>query len=297
MSTALPAPPEHPRSLIYFGSPDAAVPSLQRLVEAGFEIPLVVSMPDRRRTRRAAPSPTPVKKVALDLGIPVTDQISDALSVNADCGVVVAYGRLIGSEFLMKLPMVNVHFSLLPRWRGAAPVERAILAGDQTTGVCIMGLEPELDTGPIYRKRELLIDDEVTASELTEELAVLGAEELLAALQDGLRDPQPQEGNATIAKKLFRSDLELDWTLSAYELSRVIRVGGAWTTINSSPLKVHRVKVVEGESRAGKLIKDVVGTGRDSLQLLVVQPEGKSRLDAVDWINGARLGDETYLGT
>ncbi len=296
MSTALPAPPEHPRSLIYFGSPEAAVPSLVTLAESGFEIPLVVSMPDRRRTRRAAPSPTPVKKMALDLGIPVTDQISDALSVKADCGVVVAYGQLISSEFLMKLPMVNVHFSLLPRWRGAAPVERAILAGDQRTGVCIMGLEPELDTGPIYRKREVLIDEQVTASELTEQLAVLGAGELLSALQDGLRDPKPQEGNATIAKKLFRSDLKLDWTLSAAELSRLIRVGGAWTTINSSSLKVHQVKVIEGESEAGKLTKDVVGTGRDLLQLLVVQPEGKSRLDAVDWVNGARLGDETYLG-
>ena len=159
MSIALPTPPEHPRSLVYFGSPDAAVPPLLKLVEAGFEIPLVVSMPDRRRTRRAAPSPTPVKKAALDLGIPVTDQISDALSVEADCGVVVAYGQIIGVEFLMKLPMVNVHFSLLPRWRGAAPVERAILAGDQSTGICIMGLEPELDAGPVYRKREIPIDE------------------------------------------------------------------------------------------------------------------------------------------
>ena len=297
MSIALPTPPEHPCSLVYFGSPDAAVPPLLKLVEAGFEIPLVVSMPDRRRTRRAAPSPTPVKKAALGLGIPVTDQISDALSVEADCGVVVAYGQIIGVEFLMKLPMVNVHFSLLPRWRGAAPVERAILAGDQSTGICIMGLEPELDAGPVYRKREIPIDDQITASELTGELAALGAEELVAALQHGLSNAQPQEGKVTIAKKLFRSDLELDWALPASELSRVIRVGGAWTTINSSPLKVHRVNVIEGESEAGRLIKDVVGTGKDSLQLLVVQPEGKSRLDAVDWINGARLGDEVYLGT
>ena len=297
MSIALPTPPEHPRSLVYFGSPDAAVPPLLKLVEAGFEIPLVVSMPDRRRTLRAAPSPTPVKKAALDLGIPVTDQISDALSVKADCGVVVAYGQIIGVEFLMKLPMVNVHFSLLPRWRGAAPVERAILAGDQSTGICIMGLEPELDAGPVYRKREIPIDEQITASELTEELAALGAEELVAALQHGLSNAQPQEGKVTIAKKLFRSDLELDWALSASELSRVIRVGGAWTTINSSSLKVHQANVIEGESEAGRLIKDVVGTGKDSLQLLVVQPEGKSRLDAVDWINGARLGDEVYLGT
>jgi methionyl-tRNA formyltransferase len=127
----LPPPPEHPRSVVYFGSPADAVPALVALVEAGFEVPLVITMPDRRRGRRAAPSPTPVKEAALELGIAVSDQISDALTVDADCGVVVAYGELIDTKVLSLLPMINVHFSLLPRWRGAAPVERALLAGDK----------------------------------------------------------------------------------------------------------------------------------------------------------------------
>ena len=297
MNVALPAPPEHPSSLVYFGSPQAAVPALLALVEAGFNVPLVVSMPDRRRGRRAAPSPTPVKKMALDLDIPVSDQVSDALSAEADCGVVVAYGQLIAHEVLLKLPMINVHFSLLPRWRGAAPVEHAILAGDQTTGVCIMGLEPELDTGPVYRRREIPIKSEATVSELTEELAVLGAKELVAAIQQGLRDPVPQEGAVTVATKIYRSDRELDWELPAAQLSRIVRAGGAWTTNSSSSLKVHRVAVVEGNSEPGKLVNGLVGTGKDLLQLLVVQPEGKPALDAADWINGARLGDETRLGT
>jgi methionyl-tRNA formyltransferase len=132
-------------------------------------------MPDRRRSRRAAPSPTPVKEAALELGIAVSDQISDALTVDADCGVVVAYGKLIDTKVLSLLPMINVHFSLLPRWRGAAPVERALLAGDKKTGVCVMGLEPELDTGPVYRQREMNIKPTVTATELRDELASLGA--------------------------------------------------------------------------------------------------------------------------
>ena len=297
MTEGLPPPPEHPRSVVYFGSPLAAVPALVALVEAGFEVPLVITMPDRRRNRRAAPSPTPVKEAALKLGIAVSDQISDALTVNADCGVVVAYGKLIDTKVLSLLPMINVHFSLLPRWRGAAPVERALLAGDKKTGVCVMGLEPELDTGPVYRQREMNIKPTVTATELRDELASLGARELVAALRDGLRDPVAQEGEVSVAKKIHRADLKLDWTRAAIELDRVVRVGGAWTTADSTVLKVHETCPVEGTAIPGKLNRDLVGTGDGLLRLLVVQPEGKSRLDVTAWINGARLGPDTQLGT
>ncbi|HJL98153.1 MAG: methionyl-tRNA formyltransferase [Acidimicrobiales bacterium] len=297
MTNSLPRPPEHPRSLVYFGSPETAVPALLGLVDAGFEIPLVISMPDRRRSRRAAPTATPVKEVATQLGIPVSDDVADALSVDADCGVVVAYGRLIDKTVLAQLPMINLHFSLLPRWRGAAPVERAILAGDRATGVCVMGLEPELDTGPVYRRREAEIGEQTTAQELSEELAKLGAEELVAAIREGLKDPVPQIGTATTANKIHRSDLNLDWKLSAVELDRVVRVGGAWTTNESSLLKIHQTRVVSGEGEPGVLDHDLVGTSNDLLQLLIVQPEGKSRMDASAWINGAHLGIKARLGT
>ena len=254
-------------------------------------------MPDRRRSRRAAPTATPVKAVATKLGIPVSEEVTDALSVDADCGVVVAYGRIIDRTVLAQLPMINLHFSLLPRWRGAAPVERAILAGDTTTGVCVMGLEPELDTGPVYRRRETEITEHTTAQELSEQLAKLGAEELVASIQEGLTDPVPQMGEATTANKIHRSDLNLDWELSAVELDRVVRVGGAWTTNESSLLKIHRTRVVSGEGEPGVLNHDLVGTSKDSLQLLIVQPEGKSRMDADAWINGAHLGTKARLGT
>ena len=127
-----------PRRLVYLGSPVIAVPPLRALHEAGHDIVLVVSQPDRRRGRGGAVMPSPVKAAALDLGVPVTERVDEVIDAGADLGVVVAYGRLIRPHVLAAVPMVNMHFSLLPRWRGAAPVERAILAGDSGTGVCIM---------------------------------------------------------------------------------------------------------------------------------------------------------------
>jgi len=297
VTTRLPAPPERPRSVVFFGSPTAAVPALTALVRAGFDVPLVVSMPDRRRSRRAKPSPTPVKEAARALGIEVSEEPADALTVEADCGVVVAYGRLFTTELLSRFPMINVHFSLLPRWRGAAPVERALLEGDEKTGVCIMGVDAELDTGPLYRQHEINIGPTVTATELLNQLAALGATELIAALENGLRDPVPQMGEVSVAKKIYREDLQLDWARPAKDLDRVIRVGGAWTTMDSTVLKVHEACPVEGTALPGSLSQDLVGTGRGLLRLLVVQPEGKSRLSASAWINGARLGPDAYLGT
>ena len=148
--TRLPAPPPEPRRLVYLGTPALAVAPLRALHAAGYDIPLVVSAPDRRRGRGGATMPSPVKAAALELGLDVTADPDDVLDVDADLGVVVAYGRLIKPHLLEALPFVNLHFSLLPRWRGAAPVERAILAGDDVTGVCLMAVEEDLDTGGVY---------------------------------------------------------------------------------------------------------------------------------------------------
>ena len=138
--------------LVFLGTPDDAVPSLEALVGAGHDVALVVTRADARRGRRGAPSPSPVKARAVELGLPVTDQLDDVLDAGAGLGVVVAYGRIIPARILDAIPMVNLHFSLLPRWRGAAPVERAILAGDRTTGVCVMAVEPGLDTSAMESK-------------------------------------------------------------------------------------------------------------------------------------------------
>ncbi len=160
--------------LVFLGTPDAAVAPLRGLVQAGHHVNLVVSRPDRRRGRNAELSPSPVKAAALELGLAVTEQVDDALVAGADLGVVVAYGRLIKPHVLAALPMVNLHFSLLPRWRGAAPVQRAILAGDRETGVCLMALEEGLDTGGIYAEERVTIGPEETAADLRTRLVGIG---------------------------------------------------------------------------------------------------------------------------
>jgi methionyl-tRNA formyltransferase len=220
-----------------------------------------------------------VERTARDHGLPVSYRLEQVTEVGAELGVVVAYGRIIGEAVLARLPMVNVHFSLLPRWRGAAPVERAILAGDEVTGVCLMQVERGLDTGGVYRRREVKIGPEETAAELTDRLARLGAELLVEALDEGLGEPEPQRGEPTYAAKITPDDLRLDWGRPAEELLRVVRVGRAWTTVNGRRLIVCSARVGSG----GPV---VVPTGRGPLELLTVQPEGKRPMPASEWRRG-----------
>ena len=281
---------------MFLGSPPAAATALRALHGAGHDMALVVTRPDKRRGRGGAPSPTPVAQVAAELGIPVSSDIADVKSAGAELGVVVAYGRIIKPDILAALPMVNIHFSLLPRWRGAAPVERAILAGDQVTGVCLMDVEEGLDTGPVYRRREVAIGPGETAAQLTARLAGTGAELLVEALAEGLGDPEPQEGEPTYAAKIEPDDLRLDWSRPAGELHRVVRVGRAWTTWRGRRLLVIEASpagAVPGEP--GSVAGDVVATGGGGLRLLTVQPEGKRPMAAADWSRGA--GRDVVLGT
>ena len=215
----------------------------------------------------------------------------DALSVGAELGVVVAYGRIIKNEVLERLPLVNAHFSLLPRWRGAAPVERAILAGDTVTGVCLMAIDEGLDTGPVYRCEQVDIGPEETAPELRSQLATLGASMLVAALATGLGNPVPQEGEPTYALKIEPADLFLDWPRPAIELHRVVRLGRAWTTWRGRRLLVLAARVTDlpgGGLAPGQLQGDVVATGQGGLRLVTVQPEGRGPMAAADWVRGAR---------
>ena len=259
---------------------------------------MVVSQPDRKRGRGGALVPSPVKAAASELGLPVTERVDDLLSVGAELGVVVAYGRLIRPHVLAALPMVNIHFSLLPRWRGAAPVERAILAGDDTTGVCLMALEEGLDTGPVYDRREVGIGEEETAGELRSRLVKLGARMVVDALRDGLPEPRPQEGEPTYAAKLEPAEHHLDWSRPAVELARVVRLGQAWTTFRGRRLKVLRARTAGGGPAAGTI--DIaglrVGAADGSLELVEVQPEGKGPQAAAAWRNGARPQPGERLG-
>ena len=297
MSGLLPNPPLHPKRIVFFGTPEDAVPVLRELKISGIDIPLVVTRPERRRGRRELPSVSAVAKAAAELELEVSTEIGDALQVGADCGVVVAYGKLIPKAVLEQLPMVNLHFSILPRWRGAAPVERAIIAGDLQTGICVMGLEEGLDTGPIYRMSETPIGEKETALSLRKRLSALGSKELIAAFKLGLTNPTPQSGQINYAEKIQRVDLELKWTAPAEDLNRIIRVGGAWTTFRGHVLKIHEAQVESvNDLRHGMVRRDSVGTATYNLKYLVVQPEGKSPLAAKDWLNGARLADEEMFG-
>jgi methionyl-tRNA formyltransferase len=241
-----------------------------------------------------------VKALALQLGLPVSERPEDALTAEADLGVVVAYGRIIKQDVLDRLDFVNVHFSLLPRWRGAAPVERAILAGDSTTGVCLMAIDEGLDTGPVYRCESISIGAEESAAELRARLASLGASLLLTSLQTGLGAPVPQQGRPTYAAKIEPADLYLDWTRSAAELHRVVRLGRAWTTWRGRRLLVLEARSLPEDrdsDRPGHLRGDVVTTGEGSLRLVTVQPEGRHPLTASAWLRGARPGPDEALGT
>lgn len=276
------------------GTPETAVVPLQALLKAGHDIVVVVSGADKRRGRGAALAPSPVKAAALEAGLEVTHDVDDVVGRGAELGVVVAFGQIIRPHVLAELAMVNLHFSLLPRWRGAAPVERAILAGDVRTGVCLMAVEEGLDTGGVYARREVEIGSDQTAEELRAELTRIGAELLLDRLSGGLGNPVPQEGEPTYAAKIEPDELRLDWTRPAVELHRLVRIGGAWTSFRSRRLRLVRSRLLPdagrglapGEVDAASLR---VGTGEGAVELVEVQPEGRAVQPAASWRNGARL--------
>jgi methionyl-tRNA formyltransferase len=285
-----------PRRLVYLGSPEAAVPPLRALVAAGYEIALVVSQPDRKRGRGGALVPSPVKAAALELGLPVSDRVDDVVDTGADLGVVVAFGKLIKPHVLERVPMINVHFSLLPRWRGAAPVERAILAGDAETGVDIMQLEEGLDTGEIYAEERIAIRPGETADELRGRLVAIGTDLLVRTLDAGLGTPTPQVGEPTYAAKLDPTEFEIDWTRPAIEVERLVRLGRAWTTFREKRLKVLAARLAASGAEPGVIDGNAVGTGDGALELVTVQPEGKGPQDVAAWRNGARPQPGEKLG-
>jgi methionyl-tRNA formyltransferase len=283
----------------FLGTPDFAVHVLDELVDHGHDVAIVVARPDKRRGRGAAPSMTPVKAAAQRLGIVVTEDVGDLNDADIELGVVVAFGAIVPAEVLEVVPMLNLHFSLLPRWRGAAPIERAILAGDERTGVCLMGLEPTLDTGPVYARAEVEVDDK-DLDALRAELVVLGADLLVAELAHclgGLSVPEPQLGEPTYAKKLTEAELELDFARPADEVARVVRLGRARTWADATRLAVRRAEVVHVASGApGELHGDVVTCGADGLRLLEVVPEGRRAMSLDAWRRGLRTEVPSRLG-
>lgn len=268
---------------------------------AGHDVVLVLTQRDRRRGRGGALVATPVKEVALEFGIPVSHRMADATMTDAELGVVVAFGRIIPSDVLAVLPLVNLHMSLLPRWRGAAPVERAILAGDAVTGVSLMALDEGLDTGAVYEMHSVQIGENEHSDELTKRLGEVGTAALLAHLSSGPFDPglaQPQVGATTYAEKLTIEDHHLDFTKTAVDCLRVVRIGRAWTTFREKRLIVHAAQAVDATTKGspGSLEHGVVVTGEGSLALEVVQLEGRTAQPYEQFANGIHLLEGERLG-
>ena len=307
MSSLAPLPGAGASSVVFLGTPEIAVPYLEALVAGGVVVELVVTRPDVRRGRGNEVSASPVKIAAQKLGIPVSHDVSDVLRVARNkknlVGVVVAFGELISVEVLSQIPMVNVHFSLLPRWRGAAPVERAILAGDDTTGVCIMRVVEKLDEGEVYARQEFAIDNDDVES-LKSKLNAVAIRLLLDKLKNGFGNGVSQSGEPSYAKKIKPIDLQIDWSESAEQIARQVRVGGAFTFINGRRIKILGARVISeisSDFKPGQVCQVdkancCVSAGKGSLSIFEVQPEGKSVMKIEEWLNGARLTTKSVFG-
>ena len=296
--------------IVFMGTPDFAVPCLQRLLEDGHEVPAVFTQPDKPVGRHAVLTPPPVKQLALSHGIPVyqptkmRDGTVAALlrELAPDCLVVVAYGRILPQEILDVPPRgcVNIHGSLLPRYRGAAPIQWSVIRGETVTGVTSMFMDAGMDTGDIIDTLITPIGENETAGELFERLAPLGARLLsttLAAIADGTVTRRPQnDAEATMAPMLEKAMGRLDLTRPARELHNQVRGmnpwPGAFCTAGGKTLKIHETRVAAGSGAPGTLLcadPVTVACGEGALQLVTVQPEGKPRMAAEAWLRGARL--------
>ena len=297
MTSLAPLPRERAKRIVYIGTPQIAVAPLQALVAAGFDVELVVTGVDKRRGRGTQTTANPVKTSALALGIPISHDINDVLKLNPDglLGVVVAFGSIIASEILQHAPMINIHYSALPRWRGAAPVERAILEGDSTTAVCIIQVVEQLDAGDVLATAPCTIRDDDSVAGLRDRLGHLALPLLIDICSNGVSSQQAQVGDVVIARKISTNDLAIAWSSSPDQISRQVRLGNAFTFFEGKRFKVHEVSQVSEQLPEGSIsFKDgmvLVGTREGSLQLLTVQPEGKPRIAASEWARGARLSN------
>lgn len=288
-------------------TPEVALPTLEALLKSDHDLVSVITQPDRPAGRGLALRQSPVAIWAKDRGISVSkpnDQAELKLAVSdVDLVITIGFGVIIKEEIL-NLPkhgFINLHFSLLPKWRGAAPVQRAIEAGDQITGVTVFQLDKGMDTGPIYRQKEIAMPHQATADSLLQDLAVIGAPVVLDAIGAIEANELPviqSTVGASRAEKLSKDEARINWTDPAKQIERKIRAfnpsPGAWTTFRDEVIKIESANT--GESRQGLTgeilleAKDLfVITAEGSLQILRVKPAGKASMDAISWINGARI--------
>ena len=305
--------------VIFAGTPDFAAQALRAIAAAGFEILLVLTQPDRPKGRGMQLQASPVKQAALELGLAIAQPTSlrheeaQALlrAQNADVMVVAAYG-LILPQAVLDTPAhgcLNIHASLLPRWRGAAPIQRAIEAGDAETGVCIMQMDAGLDTGAVVSTHRYAIKNTDTATDVHDALADLGAQAIVADLQQLQQtgrlnaSPQPQAG-ITYAQKLSKEEAKIDWHQPALIIERKIRafnpVPGAWVEYQNQPLKIWRAEAVAQSGRAGEVLAIssdglIVACGEGALNITELQPAGSKRMPVSAFAAGRHIEKGTPL--
>jgi methionyl-tRNA formyltransferase len=303
-----------PLRIVFAGTPAAAVPSLRALLTGPHEVVAVVTREDAPLGRKRVLTPTPVAQLAEESSVPVIKAnrlgpvVDELVGLNADLGVVVAYGGLIREPLLSapRLGWINLHFSLLPRWRGAAPVQRAVMAGDRETGAAVFQLVPELDAGPVFAMLRRPVGARETSGHLLESLAEEGAEllvEVVDALASGTATARAQHGDVVVAPKLALDDARIDWTASSDAVDARIRgvtpEPGAFTELGGERLKILDAVLARGlapvapgrlELRSGRV---VIGTSGEPIELVLVQPAGRRAMAATDWWRGRPAGAPT----
>lgn len=299
--------------IVVAATPEVAVPTLEWLLISKHELVSVITQPDRPAGRGRILKESSISQWAREHEIECIkseslDQTASTIE-NSDLLLTIGYGVLL-PEFILTLPThgcLNLHFSLLPRWRGAAPVQRAIEAGDAISGVTVFQLDQGMDTGPIFSMKRFALDSDITSDELFIELGLLGVvavDEALAAIENGVRPTPQNDLGATRANKISKSECEIDWKLEANILSQKIRAftshPGAWTTFRGGVVKVDSVKVSNSVFPPGSLHNVnhelLVGTGSSALSIGYLTPAGKSRMDAKSWLNGARISNGDFFG-
>ena len=296
--------------IIFMGSPDFAVPTLEALVEAGHDVIAVYCQPPRPAGRGKAERKTAVHDKAEELGIEVrtprtlrsAEEQAAFAALDADLAVVAAYGLILPKPILdaPRAGCINVHASLLPQWRGAAPIQRAILAGDELSGVTIMRMDEGLDTGPMLLKRELGIDGK-SAGQVTEEMAKLGAEALLEWLRNPTEPvPQPEDG-VTYAAKIDKAEARVDWSRSAVEIERQVRAfapaPGAWFETNGERVKLLEAELADHPGAPGQVLDDAltIACGTGAIRPLIVQRAGRGPMTPGELLRGFAIPKGTVL--
>ncbi len=301
-----------PAGIIFFGTPEFAVPTLKALVSKKEKIVLVVTQPDKPKGRGKIIQPCEIKKIALEFGLNLAQPeklrdesfIKKLKELNPEFGVVVAYGKILPKEILEipKYGCINLHASLLPKYRGAAPVQWALIKGEKITGVTTMLIDEGVDTGPVLLQREVPIEDEDNAQTLAHKLSTVGAELIIETIEKMRKKeikPEPQKGEPSYAPQLRKEDGKIKWNLSAREIFNLIRGTYPWpcaySFLRNERLKIIKAEVLEGVAPAGSVVKAknelIVGTGNGLLRILLIQPEGKKVMTAKEFLSGRKINE------